>query len=185
MEVLDLLASTCGPINTLAQKAYRGLVQFAPSVWGGVYACLDASPALGNRLGAFARLRNALADILHETQPDCVVSTYPAYGHAIAELFRDHAERGFRFLTVVTDSITVNAAWYQAAADFFCVPNVETAAVLRQAGIPDGHIKTFGFPVSPIFVEGPAAPLPSPAEHARSSVNRGARKWSPPNPGMM
>jgi len=29
----------------------------------------------------------------------------------LAELFRDHAERGFRFLTVVTDSITVNAAF--------------------------------------------------------------------------
>jgi len=43
----------------LAQRAYRGLVQFAPAVWGSVYACLDASPALGNRLSAFAGLRQS------------------------------------------------------------------------------------------------------------------------------
>ena len=57
-----------------------------------------------------------------------------------------------------------------ASADFFCVPNVETAAALRQAGIPDGRIKIFGFPVNPIFVEGPCVPLPSPAEHTHRKI---------------
>ncbi|HZQ46352.1 MAG TPA: UDP-N-acetylglucosamine--LPS N-acetylglucosamine transferase, partial [Verrucomicrobiae bacterium] len=74
VEVLDLFESTYGAINTLA----KNVVEYAPKFWGGVHALLDGSKLLGNGAG-LTRLRNALGDIVHETQPDCVVSTYPLY----------------------------------------------------------------------------------------------------------
>ena len=67
------------------------------------------------------QLRTALGDVLRVTQPDCVVSTYPAYAPVIRELFRDHAEKPFRLVTIVTDSLSVNAAWYRAPSDAFVV----------------------------------------------------------------
>jgi len=159
VEVLDLFESSYGSFNTLAKSAYLNLVQYAPKLWGGVYSLLDNSKFVENRLGGFTRLKNALADILHETQPDCVVSTYPVYAHVIQELYRDYAERPFTFITVVTDAITVNSAWYRATSDIFCVANEPTAEVMRAAGVPAAKIRALGFPVSLQFTEEPAVPL--------------------------
>ena len=159
VEVLDLFESSYGSMNTLAKRAYLNMVQYAPKLWGGVYSLLDNSKFVENRLGGFTKLKNALADILHETQPDCVVSTYPVYAHVIQELFRDYAERPFTFITVVTDAITVNSAWYSAPSDFFCVANEPTAEVMKKAGVPAGKIRALGFPVSLQFTEEPAQPL--------------------------
>jgi UDP-N-acetylglucosamine:LPS N-acetylglucosamine transferase len=159
VEVLDLFESSYGSMNTLAKSAYLNLVQYAPKLWGGVYSLLDNSKFVENRLGGFTKLKHALADILHETQPDCVVSTYPVYAHVIQELYRDYAERPFPFLTVVTDAITVNSAWYSATSDFFIVANEPTAEVLKKAGVPAGKIRALGFPVSLLFTEEPALPL--------------------------
>ena len=159
VEVLDLFETSYGSMNTLAKSAYLNMVQYAPKLWGGVYSLLDNSKFVENRLGGFTKLKNALADILHETQPDCVVSTYPVYAHVIQDLYRDYAERPFPFITVVTDAITVNSAWYSAPSDFFIVANEPTAEVLKKAGVPAEKIRALGFPVSLLFTEEPALPL--------------------------
>src|SRR5581483_11973361 len=108
---------------------------------GGIYSLLDNSTFVENRMGGFTRLKHALGDILHETQPDCVVSTYPVYAHVIQELYRAYPERPFRFITIVTDSITVNSTWYRAPSDLFCVPNEATADVMKAAGVPEAQIR--------------------------------------------
>jgi processive 1,2-diacylglycerol beta-glucosyltransferase len=161
VEVLDLFESSYGPFNTLAKNAYLGIVQYAPKFWGGIYSVLDNSKFLGGSAG-LGRLKNALGDILHETQPDCVVSVYPVYASVIQELYRDHSERPFRFVTIVTDSISVNSSWYRSPSDLYCVPNDATAAVLKRAGVPDSQIKPLGFPVSHLFTEAPSIPVKTP-----------------------
>ena len=158
VEVLDLFDSTYGALNTFAKNAYLGMVQYTPKLWGGIYSLLDNSKFLGGG-GGLGRLKNALGDILHETQPDVVVSAYPAYAPVIEELYRDHSERPFRFITIVTDSITVNSAWYRSPSDIFCVPNEATAQVLQAAGVPAEKIKALGFPVSHLFTEAPVVPV--------------------------
>src|SRR6185436_7869242 len=86
----------------------------------------------------------------------------------------------FRFITVVTDSITVNSAWFRAPSDLYCVPNQATAVVMRTAGVPEAQIKALGFPVNPIFAEPPAATLkPSGPDGMRKIlylINTGKKK---------
>ena len=108
-EVLDLFADSYGAFNTLARKTYLGMVQYAPRLWGGIYSMLE-SPFVGSQLGNFPRLQELLETILGETQPDCVVSTYPIYAHVIQRIFKSHRERPFKLVTIVTDSITVNSS---------------------------------------------------------------------------
>jgi processive 1,2-diacylglycerol beta-glucosyltransferase len=158
-EVLDLFADSYGAFNTFAKKTYLGVVQYAPKLWGGIYSLLE-NPFVERQLGGFTRLQNTLEKILAETQPDCVVSTYPVYAHIIKKIYGNN-ERPFRFITIVTDSISINSAWFRAPSDFFCVPNEASAEVLRKGGVPEKQIKTLGFPVSPAFAN-PPAELPSP-----------------------
>jgi len=180
VEVLDLFESSYGALNTLAKNAYLGMVQYAPKFWGGIYSLMDNSTFLENRLGGFTRLKNALGDILHETQPDCVISTYPVYAYVVQELYRDHSERPFRFITIVTDSITVNSQWFRAPSDLFCVPNEATGAVLKAAGIAESQIRALGFPVSHLFTQEPSVSVnpPSFGEERRIlyNINTGKKK---------
>lgn len=180
VEVLDLIASTYGAFGSLLRKTHLQVVQRTPRLWAEIYRWLDNSPLLDRNFGMMTRLRNALGDILHEYQPDCVVSTYPAYAHVIRELYKDHAERPFRLITVVTDSITVNSVWYRAESDYYCVANDLTAAVLKSGGVAAKRIKVLGFPVSPLFAEAglPAVAVPRTAADARLLyiINSGKRK---------
>jgi UDP-N-acetylglucosamine:LPS N-acetylglucosamine transferase/predicted metal-dependent phosphoesterase TrpH len=165
VEVLDLFADSYGAFNTFACKTYLGVVQYAPSLWGGIYSLFDKSPLVEKQLGNFTRLQNTLEKILAEAQPDCVVGTYPVYAHAIRRIYRDRHERPFRLVTVVTDSITINSAWFRAGSDYFCVANDATAEALRQGGVPSEKIKVFGFPVNLAFTQPPSQKLPLPVGH--------------------
>lgn len=178
VEVLDLFASSYGAVNDLARKAYLGLVQYAPGVWGSIYNLFDRRDLLSNNLTGLQRLKNALGDILHETQPDCVVSTYPVYASVMQELFKDHSDWMFKFVTVVTDSITINSLWYRALSDVFCVPNEATAEVLARHGVPKDRIRPLGFPVSYRFAEKEpiGAPEPDGPKRVLFSINTGKKK---------
>lgn len=161
--VLDLFQAAYGRLNQVVRAAYLGLVRHAPTLWESVYRLVDATPrlALGGRWG---RLRSALESILGEVQPDCVISTYPVYADVIAEIYRDHAQRPFRLLTVVTDSISVNSAWYQSECDLFCVANEPTSEVLLSGGVPRSRVAVTGFPVSPVFQTQELPELEAPVE---------------------
>jgi processive 1,2-diacylglycerol beta-glucosyltransferase len=159
-EILDLFADSYGAFNTFARKSYLGIVQYAPKLWSGIYSLME-NPLIEKQLGGFTRLQTTLEKVLGETQPDCVVSTYPVYAHILKKIYGDN-ERPFRFITVVTDSITVNSAWYRAPSDIFCVANDETAEVLKKNGVPSKRIKALGFPVSPVFADSILPELPAP-----------------------
>src|SRR6202142_4115581 len=177
-EVLDLFADSYGVFNTLARKTYLGVVQYAPKLWGGIYSLLE-NPFVEKQLGGFTRLQSMLEKVLAETQPDCVVSTYPVYAHVIKKICQNHHERPFRFITVVTDSITVNSSWFRAPSDFFCVANDETAEVLKKGGVAKEQIKILGFPVSPLFAENPnnlPAPIADEPRRVLYVINTGKKK---------
>ncbi len=161
VEVLDLFESTYGVINTLLKQGYQGLVRYAPGVWSGVFSMLDTPGLFRRQMDMMGRLRQGLARVLHETEPDVVVSTYPVYAHLIQDIYREHAERPFRLITVITDSISICSAWYRALSDLFIVANAPTAAVLLREGIPADRIETLGFPVSPLFARERLDPAPA------------------------
>ncbi len=164
VEVLDLFESTYTTLTPIVRRAHLGVVRYATGIWSGIYSLLDNSTFLEDRLGGFSKLRNTLGHILHEVQPDVVVSTYPAYSHVIKQIYHDHVERPFRFFTIITDSISVNSAWYKAASDYLIVSNEATADVLREAGIDDQRIKALGFPVDPMFAAPPGEQLRDPGK---------------------
>jgi processive 1,2-diacylglycerol beta-glucosyltransferase len=62
-------------------------------------------------------------------------------------------DRPFRTVTVVTDSITINALWHRGHSDLYLVPNEVTAQVMEEAGVDRGTIRVTGFPVPPLFEE--------------------------------
>ena len=159
VELRDLFAEAYGPINEIVRKTYLGLINFAPRAWGSVYRWLDRKNDFDKEFERFVRLKDHFTALLDGFQPDVVICTFPAYLNVLREIegANGGGVRRSKSVAVVTDSITINSAWYRSAADYFLVANEQSASVLRGVGVAPEKIKVFGFPVSPKFADLPAA----------------------------
>jgi processive 1,2-diacylglycerol beta-glucosyltransferase len=155
VELRDLFAEAYGPVNELVRKSYLAVVNFAPGAWGAVYRWLDRKKDFDTEFARFSRLEDHLAALLERFQPDVMICTFPAYPNVLRKIQGPDAEysRRCKIVVMITDSITINAAWYRCAADYFLVANEQSASVLRAAGVASERIRVFGFPVSPKFAD--------------------------------
>ena len=164
VELRDLLAEAYGPLNEFVRRAYLTLVNFASPAWGTVYRWFDRKTDFDQEFARLSRLKDHLTALLDRFRPDVVICTFPTYSNVLRRIC---VEKPGTFcqcknIVVVTDSITINAAWYRCAADYFLVANEQSAGVLRSGGVAPEKIRTFGFPVSPKFADLTAdRPLPS------------------------
>ena len=162
VELHDLFADTYGVVNDWARVLYMGMINRTPRVWGVIYRWLDRQTDFVGDFRIFFPLKNYLRRLLERLQPAVIVSVYPAYSHMLDEMFGRGGAPQYKRVVVVTDSISVNAIWYQCSADYYILPNEVSAEVLFHAGIPAEKVKTFGFPVSPVFAQpGEFRPPPS------------------------
>src|SRR5712692_1817305 len=175
VEMRDLFAEAYGTLHKTVRKAYLTLINRWPRSWGLVYWWLDHKKDFDKNFARFSKLKDHLGRLLENFQPDIVVSTFPPYPYLLEQILGP--SRAYKNIAVVTDSITVNAIWYRSRADYFLVPNEQSAAVLQAGGIAPEKIRTFGFPVSPQFADltlatGRVRPTGGQDRHPPSQNNR-------------
>jgi processive 1,2-diacylglycerol beta-glucosyltransferase len=151
VEVVDLLRYSYGWVDSAARHCYHHMLNCAPRVWGGLFRALHRAARSSRATTPLARAARDLGDLVQSSRPHAIVSTYPAYTGLMHAVARNGRGRSCPFGVVITDSVTINAAWYVGSPDFFCVPNPETAAVLAAEGVEPHRIHPFGFPVSARF----------------------------------
>jgi processive 1,2-diacylglycerol beta-glucosyltransferase len=175
VELHDLFAQTYPWLNERVRRAYLGLINRWPRSWGIVYRWLDNKKDFDQDFEKFVRLKARLARLLQQFQPDCVVSTFPAYPYLVREVAQ--LDQSIKNIVIVTDSITVNAIWCRAPGDYFLLPNEQSAEVVRAGGVEPSRVKVFGFPVNPKFADfapDRSAPLPARAR-VLYMINAGTR----------
>ncbi len=153
VELRDLFAETYGSLNEFVRKVYLAVINRWPQSWGYVYRWLERKKDFDKSFRRFSRLKGHFATLLDRFRPDVIVSTFPPFPYLFHQISGPSPD--CKNVVVITDSITVNSIWYRCVADYFLVPNEQSAAVLRTAGVPPEKIKIFGFPVSPKFADFP------------------------------
>jgi processive 1,2-diacylglycerol beta-glucosyltransferase len=151
VELRDLFPETFGLFNEITRRAYLTLINRWPKSWGYVYNWLDRKKDFDARFARFRGLKKNFGRLLDRFQPDVVVSTFPPYPYLLQQILGN--DRRCKNVAIVTDSITVNAIWYHAPADYFIVANEQSAEVVRNGGVASEKIKVLGFPVSPRFAD--------------------------------
>ena len=162
-EFLDTLGE-CNPrVYAFLRQGYVQLMNRAPKLWAAAYRLLDSSNAgTSTVVNLLPGEQEVLRKRLEADRPAAVVATYPYYGYALDEIARRGGPKDFLKVMVVTDSISINSVWYRCTADFFCVPNEDTAEVMRRAGVPAEKLRVLGFPVSPKYADGGLPTRPDP-----------------------
>jgi processive 1,2-diacylglycerol beta-glucosyltransferase len=148
--VNDIFDESYSWLNRLLQSGYRHIINRHPSLWRVFYNFLDSSPLVTRGVGFFWMAVNLLADRITRYDADVVVSCFPGYG-AFLDQVRRGKGRPFAYVTVVTDSLTINSIWWRCTSDYFLVPNEPTANSLEQGGVAREKIRVTGFPVPTVF----------------------------------
>ena len=158
-EFLDVFGLCRPRVYEVLRKGYVGLMNQAPTLWSAMYRLFDAQGSGNVAMPFLGPERRAFARRLADDRPAAVVSTYPAYGYLLDDIARRGGPTDFRRVTVVTDSISINSVWHRCGSDFYCVPNEETAEVMRRAGVPTEKLRVLGFPVEGRFADVASLPV--------------------------
>lgn len=153
-EVRDLFLEAYGEKQNTSRRLYLDCIERAPLLWLIVYKLMDRLPFMRFVIApSLYTMQTLLARVLATRQPRHVVCVYPGYTYVLDRISRRQPP-AFTLHTLVTDSITINSVWHRGGSDTWLVPNDDTSAVMRGAGVPAGKIHTTGFPVPLVFADG-------------------------------
>ena len=177
--VVDAFALGSPRFNRVACKLYLTLINRAPRLWSRIYDWIDRSRLVQGRLWIFRREISVLAAMLRQNRPAAVCCTYPLYAFFLEHIAREGGPTPLVF-NIVTDSISIHSLWWRARCNGWFLPNEDSAAVLRQAGIPAASIHVCGFPVPAFFAQNasrlsPPALAPGVSPRVLHIINSGTR----------
>jgi UDP-N-acetylglucosamine:LPS N-acetylglucosamine transferase len=149
--IVDTLASTNFPFIRDAPDLYDQL----STRWLSVYDALFGITNGRKRMDVLTHLvylgahRN-LVRILEETRPNLVVSVHPLTNRLIGNV-RQMYRLSFRFVAVVTDLVSLHAAYADPNMELVMAPTEEAYQRLLHLGMPEEKLLRTGFPVHPKF----------------------------------
>jgi len=145
--IVDIFSQHSPVVTEKLQGLYVRAINDWPFAWTLAYKFMDTPVLLQSTMWLFDGFARALEELVDRERPDVICSTYPCYSHLIRRFSPAVGARPFRQVVVVTDSITVNSAWYKTEADSFIVPNPDTGKALLEDGVPPEKVLPLGFPV--------------------------------------
>lgn len=148
--VTDPCAEGAPELNEVLRRGYRTVTTYSPSIWAWVYRQTEKRDFSKETFHVMRKPETALEEIVHQFQPDGIISTYPLYPYFLDRLRRRGTWKG-KVFTVVTDSIEINNAWLQGPSDYWLVTDGLTRRMMLAQNLPSSQVVETGFPVDPTF----------------------------------
>jgi processive 1,2-diacylglycerol beta-glucosyltransferase len=155
----DLYADAIPLVNRTVKVGYSFAINRAPWAWKLIFAGLDRPGWMERTMWTTAPLRKELEAAIDDFRPDVIVSTYPLYAYLFRAIQKSRLGVHMPMITVITDSVGVNSAWYRCLSDAFIVADAETAQILAARGLPEGILHALGFPVARYFATATSLPV--------------------------
>jgi hypothetical protein len=135
--IVDMLASTNIPLIRDASTIYDQLTTRWLPVFDLIYQLTDGR----RRIDALTQIiyiqaHRKIVQVLEETRPQLVVSVHPLVNRLIGNTRRKY-RLSFRFITVVTDLVSLHASWADPDAELCIVPTDEAFQRLHKHGLPE------------------------------------------------
>ncbi len=136
-------------LNKFCTKSYDFSIKHTPFTHRILAAVTDSERFLrhANFLSS-PILKSKLKKHLDRIKPDIVVNTFPAANHTI-EKFKN--KYNFKFITVITDLLSVHRYWLSPGTDKYLIAIPEMLPRLASLGLTEDKIEITGFVVRPDF----------------------------------
>ena len=151
-EVIDPCALGAPKLNSKLRTFYRFITTYIPKLWYKIYLSVEKRDLSKQQFPFMRKPENTLHELMMSFEPHAIVSTYPLYPYFTERSFDKGIPR-VPVITVVTDSIEINAAWRKAPTDYFLVTDKFTKQSMVDHGIDEKKIVITGFAVHPRFTD--------------------------------
>ena len=136
-----------------SQTDYDEIVKRLPELYKMGFKASNASLPASFMEGTFiVALYEAIKDLIHQYQPDLIITTYPIYQapiHAVSVIKKLHLP----LITVVTDLSTVHQVWFHAGAMRCAVPTEIVRQKALKSGLTPDQVLLTGIPVHPRIID--------------------------------
>lgn len=173
--VIDPADEASPRFNSVLRSSYRFVTTYHPRTWKKIYNNVERRDFSRQKSSYMRRVEMAFVQRVEQFNPDVIVSTFPLYPYFAERYVRSGGVRR-PVITIVTDSININASWRKAPTDFWFVTDRETKNSLIEQKLPEEKIIDTGFPVDPVFSTLDPLPETSPANPFRVLFFPTARK---------
>lgn len=154
VEIVDFMELLSSIINVVTKTYYENSVKFAPSMYKFLFESSDKNKQVVKILNQlnYPFVLSKVKKFFEEKKPDLLISTFPIWNYLAAEIWKKY-NKDAKFISVVTDSITIHSSWVLADTDYHIVANKDTKEAIEKLGVKGEKIKTLGFPVPLNFTE--------------------------------
>ncbi len=153
-------------VNRQLQHFYRNVTTYTPWLWKKIYLSTERQDFSKGNIPFMHKPEASLRELVRAHRPRAIVSTYPLYPYFLERIFQSGVPR-VPVITVITDSIEINAAWRKAPTDYWLVTDRRTRDSLIRQGLPEPRVIETGFPVDPHFADLPPVPPDDPLQPFR------------------
>jgi len=153
IEIVDFFGILSAAFNRTGLKFYEGATKHMPSFYRLFFEGTDTKwqVKLLNLINyPFSAAK--LTKFFKEKNPDLIISTFPIWDYIAMQIWKKHKPEA-KFISIVTDSISIHSVWATAETDYHIVANEDTAISLKKLGVKNDKIEILGFPVRLDFLE--------------------------------
>ncbi len=151
-EVIDPCALGSPKLNARLRRFYRFITTHTPKVWYRIYRSVEKHDFSKEKFPFMRKPESSLHEVMLSFEPHAIVSTYPLYPYYVERSFAKGIPR-VPVITLITDSIEINAAWRNAPSDYFLVTDKFTRESLIASGVDERKVIVTGFAVHPRFTK--------------------------------
>lgn len=154
IEIIDFFDKIGKLLNKATIKAYEGTTKNYPLIYKAFFEGTDAKwPVQLLNLVNYPLNATKLEKFFTSKNPHLVLSVFPIWDYITSLAIKDLSH--VKFISLITDSITIHNVWVTGKPSTHIVANIETAANLQKLGAKPDNIKVFGFPVKLTFQKEP------------------------------
>jgi len=123
------------------------MIRRSRTAWGAVYHSSNTQPTFAAIRAVFGpAVRNVMAQLLEQHDPDVVLSVHPLLNHVAYQAIRK-GSRPRALMTVITDLVDFHRGWTFSHADLVIAPTEGAQKVALRRRVPPDRVKLLGLPV--------------------------------------
>jgi processive 1,2-diacylglycerol beta-glucosyltransferase len=144
--IIDFYEQVGSLFNKATVKAYEGSTKYLPDAYKYFFEATDSKwPVKFLNLVNYPLNAARIEKLFKSYNPHVIISNYPIWEYLASLIIKKMG--GIKFLSLVTDSISIHNAWATANPDAHIVANFETAISMKKLGVAEDKIQILGFPV--------------------------------------
>jgi processive 1,2-diacylglycerol beta-glucosyltransferase len=169
--IIDFYEQIGSLFNKATVRAYEGSTKHVPAVYKAFFEGTDAKwPVQLLNIVNYPLNAPRIEKLFKSHNPHIIISAFPVWDYLASLIIKKLGK--IKFVSVVTDSISIHNAWVTGNPSAHIVANLETAISLKKLGVKEEKIKPLGFPVKLEFS------TPTNRENFLSNLNLDPSKYT-------